>query len=147
MEIKGRIFHGWKSGAAGNDNNPHKICRGGAPKTYERLNLNIGSGFILDQVSKASPNGGLTRKELCEALGWGDPKNQYTLLWSALLDDGLISCCNGRWVNTHRRRFSGYTPCRMIVSNTKEAPRYVITQLGQEILDKTYERVNRTTKL
>lgn len=151
MEIKGRIYYnglfGIDTQQVGNSNNPHKICRHGAPKTYDHLNLNVGTGFILDQVSKASPNGGLTRKELCEALGRGIPKNQYTLLWSALLDDGLITCCNGHWVNTCRQSFGGYTPCRMIVSYTKDAPRYVITPLGQKILNKTYERVNRTTKL
>ena len=114
---------------------------GNGPTTYTRIRLDKGTGFILDQVAKASPNGGLTRKEFNAILGRGGD-GQFSNLWTRLLTDGLIVCANGKWVESTRFGF-GNRPrrCLAIASLTKNPPSYVITPAGQNILNRLYSKI------
>ena len=118
--------------------------RTGKPTTYSNLDPNKGCGFILRQLATF---GELTRKEVYTEHGGNYVnrfgKSYHSLLWTALLSDGLIEPANGGFVNTLVHCFGGKRSTVRVNSFTKDPPRYRITDKGFDILCETLRNFNR----
>ena len=105
----------------------------GKPTTWRKLKVDRGCGYILMQLSSRGP---LTRKDVYTEGRYAGRYGEgyHSLLWTALIENGMVEPINGWFVRTKVACFGGYVNTTRVNSFTEAAPKYRITPKGMAVL-------------
>ena len=105
------------------------------PTTYTRIRPDAGCGYILSRLYSDGP---LTRKQIFKGSKYdGCGRGHLSLLFTALLEDGLIECSNGEF-KEYRLPITGWrlrqkTAYRVVAENG--VPEYSLTKKGVRLVE------------
>lgn len=131
--------------------------RYGAPTTYKRIRPDFGSGFILKRiydlvenpVSPIRTGTYPTKQDVYAGTNWANRPGYNSLLWSALIKDGLIDTNGGmqeyKFYSFYKHSHVGMRAAGRYEPGRGYTVRYHLTPKGRGILFDMMARFNKST--
>lgn len=138
--------------------------RSGAPTTYNRITPDRGCGFILKRIYDLTENPNMPRGSYCKnptkqdvyrGTKWANRPGFASLLWSAMIHDGLIESDDGLqaykgyrgYFHIHRGDSHMHRAAGHYEKDGNYTVRYHLTAIGRGVLFDMMARVNKKAPL